>query len=438
MRDVIVLALFAAGALAALRRPFVGVLLYFWISFMNPHRFTWGFAYNLPLAMVAALVTLVSLALNPKDARFPRTRETYLFLLLWAFMTLTTATAFHPALARETWTVISKIFFMTLVAVCLVTTRKRLIVLLIAIIVYVGSIGIKGAIFGFLTGGEFRVWGPPDSFLEDNNALGLAMVMIAPLCFFLRDIAAKRWQSWALLGTAVASFISAALTYSRGALVGLVAIGFFMFMASKHKIRTLVVGCVLVAVGLSFLPASWYGRMSTIETYEEDNSAQMRLNSWRMSFNLAASNLLGGGFDCFSMDEYYRYAPNPSLGRTHSGVGSTAHSLYFEVIATQGFIGFGIYMACVVSMLGSLYRLDKLGRTRTDGAWITSLSRALFVSYIGFLTAGAFQSKAFYDMFWALYGAGISLKAIVLAPIPAKAAPLERVAPARAQALVKN
>ena len=61
MRDI-VLTLVIFGLLPfILRRPHIGVLVWTWIGFMNPHRLTWGFAYDMPFAMIVALVTLVSL-----------------------------------------------------------------------------------------------------------------------------------------------------------------------------------------------------------------------------------------------------------------------------------------------------------------------------------------------------------------------------------------
>ena len=60
MRDLAILLVFAVGILFALRNPFVGLMVYMWISVMNPHRYAWGFAYSLPLAMGAAAVTIIS------------------------------------------------------------------------------------------------------------------------------------------------------------------------------------------------------------------------------------------------------------------------------------------------------------------------------------------------------------------------------------------
>jgi len=308
---------------------------------------------------------------------------------------------------------------------------------LLALVAFVGFVAVKGAVFGVLTGGRYMVWGPPDSFLADNNALGLATVMVLPICFQLRELTRKKWQSRAMLVVGVCLIISTVLTYSRGALVGLLTVGIFYFVVSKQKVRVLLVGTFLVVVALNVLPSTWFDRMNTIKTYEEDGSANMRLNSWTMSWNLAKDNPLGGGFDCFRLEQYHRYSPNPELGKAggRGGVGgSTAHSLYFEVIATQGFGGFTIYMAALGFMLLTLMRINRNARAAPDEEWLSSVSRGLLVSILGFMSCGAFQSKAFYDMFWAIYACGVGLAYVVdsgawvegaqTAPAPARVAPV--------------
>ena len=58
MRDLLILAIVVGGALYALRQPWVGMLLWTWISLMYPHE-QWGYATaSMPLAAVAAVATL--------------------------------------------------------------------------------------------------------------------------------------------------------------------------------------------------------------------------------------------------------------------------------------------------------------------------------------------------------------------------------------------
>ncbi len=410
MRDLLILAVFGAGLLYTLRDPFIGLVVYTWISVMNPHRYSWGFAYDFPLAIVAAAVTLLSMVLHTDQLRFPRTRESILFLVLWGWTTLTTQFSMYPGQAWPKWGIVTKIFLMIFVSMLLITRRRQLYAFLVTLIVCVGFLGVKGAVFGVATGGRYKVWGPPNSFLEDNNASALAMVMIIPFCFFLREIAPKKWQSLALLGVGLSLITSAILTYSRGGLLGLLTVGLVIVAYSRHKLRIAAVAATVVFAAFSVLPTSWFDRMNTVKTYEEDRSAQMRLNSWKMSFNLAKANPLGGGFECWEMENYYKYAPDPELGKV-SATGSTAHSIYFEVLGTQGFGGLAIFLTCLVSTLLSMASVRRLGSSGELGRERVVLARAFTASVLGYMVSGAFLSLAFFDLFWWIFADGPLLQA---------------------------
>ncbi|MBN1559658.1 putative O-glycosylation ligase, exosortase A system-associated [candidate division KSB1 bacterium] len=420
MRDLVIVLVYAAALGYALwkRNAFIAILVFFWISFMNPHRYSWGFAYSLPLAMGSVAITFATMALQFNQLKWPRTRELYFFFLLWLFITITTIFSMYPPWAWEKWSIVNKILLMTFVSMLIINTKNRIIIFLFAIILFIGSVGIKGAVFGFLTGGKYKVWGPPESFLEDNNGLGLCMVMLLPLSLFLKDLFTKKWLRWGMLGIAGGLAVSAVLTYSRGALVGLVMVFLYYFLFAKHKLRIAILGIVIGATAFSVLPKEWFDRMTTIGDYQEDESANMRLNSWQMAVNLALENPLGGGFNCFTRENYQKYAPNPDLGFSGSNpdeiFGSTAHSVYFELIAMHGFGGLAVYLVAVFSLLFSLLRLDKIGKSLPGEEWISYVSRGLIGSMIGFLTSGAFLTLAFFDLFWAIFGAGVCLKSVVM------------------------
>ena len=79
---------------------------------MNPHRLTWSFAYNMPFALIVALVTLVSLLISREPKKIPWTRETIVLLIFLAWMLLTTVNALYPAEAWPHLNQIWKIFLM--------------------------------------------------------------------------------------------------------------------------------------------------------------------------------------------------------------------------------------------------------------------------------------------------------------------------------------
>ena len=218
--------------------------------------------------------------------------------------------------------------------------------------------------------------------------------------------------SYGLLGVGLASITAAILTYSRGALVGLATIGFFYFLTARHKLAVALSGLMLVSIGFGVLPSRWFDRMHSITSFQEDGSANQRIDSWILSYRLARAYVLGGGFECFTPEQYWKFAPRPEIN-VNGSEAHTAHSIYFEVMAEHGFIGFLIYLLCLLSLLLSLRQLDRLGHFLPGAEWIIIYSRAFAISLLGFMACGAFLSRAFFDLFWSIYAAAVCFHCIV-------------------------
>src|SRR4051794_5378884 len=79
------------------KKPFIGVLIWFWISLMNPHRWVYGFAANIPYALIIAIVTLASWLMHPEEPKMPpRDRFTFLLLALMVWVSLTSLNGIGP------------------------------------------------------------------------------------------------------------------------------------------------------------------------------------------------------------------------------------------------------------------------------------------------------------------------------------------------------
>ena len=181
------------------------------------------------------------------------------------------------------------------------------------------------------------MWGPPESFIEGNNELALALVMTIPLMRFLQLQMKAPLARHALTLTMLLSAVSALGTQSRGALLAILAMAVVLWTRTRHK---LVSGIALVLVGaalIAFMPGEWEHRMSSIADYEQDASAMGRINAWWMAWNLAVDRPFGGGYDIYWPDVFARYAPVPD--DVHA-----AHSIYFQVLGEHGFIGLGLFL----------------------------------------------------------------------------------------------
>src|SRR5256885_2201693 len=96
IRDV-VLTLALVGLLpACLVRPWIGVLGWCWLGFMNPHKLSWGFAAHMPFAMMVATATLVGFMFTKDRKPFVWNTATLALLGLWVWFTVTSVYALYP------------------------------------------------------------------------------------------------------------------------------------------------------------------------------------------------------------------------------------------------------------------------------------------------------------------------------------------------------
>jgi len=434
MRSILVTLMIFGAIPFAVVRPFVGLCLYFWISYMNPHRLTYGFAETFPFALIAGAVTIAAWLMSKEPKKLPMNFGTGLMIGFAVWISLTTLFALVPDQAVPTWIQAVKILLMTFLTMILVTSRARLDALIWTIVVSIGYFAVKGGLFTLATGGTYRVYGPPDSMIADNNSFALATIITVPLARYLQMQVKNRWVKWSLLCSIVLMIISAAGSYSRGALLSLTVMAMFMWMKSRGKI-VLGVGIVTVAlVGLAFMPEQWFHRMDTMKTYEEDNSALSRFNSWTFAYNFAVDHpILGGGFDVFSDDKLWpRYAPNPE--DKHN-----AHSIYFEVLATHGFPGLAMFLLICAAAFRHGSWVIRRTKARPDLFWARDIAAMTQCSLLGFTVGGAFLNLAFFDLFWHLIAILILVQVMVkreiaTANVVAERAVLPAIAPAMASA----
>src|SRR5260370_36558740 len=151
-----------------------------------------------------------------------------LLLLLWAWFGITsilsTSNPMFMHHTADTWQHlgdVSKVLLMTVAMMVIVDSFERLRILVIVTASCFGFYVLKSLPFIILTGGAFRLYGPPQSMIADNNDFGLALNMTLPLFFFLAQAhtnpRAKLLFAFFCLSTIPASFF----TYCRVAVFAL-------------------------------------------------------------------------------------------------------------------------------------------------------------------------------------------------------------------------
>jgi len=423
MRSLLVLLIVFGSLPVTLVRPYVGVLMWSWISFMNPHRLTWGVAQTFPVAMAIAIATIVGWMISREPKRIPMTTTTILLIVLTGWFTLTTIFAVAQDEAWIKWNTTIKIILFAFITMSVIRTEKHIKLLILVSALSLGFYGIRGGIFTILTAGNFRVWGPSGSFIADNNQLALALIMILPLFRYLQIQAPNWWLRLGFLGCLGLTFIAIIGTYSRGALVGLAAMMLFLWLKSRQRFVLAIVFAVLIGGGLAFMPAQWMARMNTIEDYKKDDSAQGRLDAWLLALKIAQdSPIVGGGFKVSTSEEIWaKYQPGKTV--------RAFHSVYFEVLGGHGFVGLAIFLMLGISTMRTGRRVIRMTRRRPELTWARDLAAMIQVGLVGYATAGAFVNLATFDLYYAYIAILVVLERLVNEQIAAADRPATEPAP---------
>ena len=392
MRDVILLLAVLAALPFAIRKTWFAVLLWTWLSVMNPHRLTWGFAFDFPFAALAASAALVSLLVSrDKKIELPRNAPVVVLALFLIWVCITTAASIYPEQSYEELKRTLKIQLMTMIAIAALRERLHIHAFVWVNALSIGFYGVKGGLFTILSGGANRVWGPPGSYIDGNNEIGLAIVLAIPLMYYLRLHSANAWVRRGLLAMMVLSAAAALGTQSRGALLAISAMAMVLWIRMPKKIVGAGVMIVIGIALLAFMPESWELRMRSIGEYQSDGSAMGRINAWLMAFNLANARPLGGGFSIITDELFAKYAPDAL--DVHA-----AHSIYFQVLGEHGYVGLFLYLLLGLLTFRMASQVRKLARKQPEDRWIFDLVGMCQVSMVGFAVGGAFLSLAYFDL----------------------------------------
>ena len=410
-------------------RPWIGVLMWCWLSYMNPHRLTWSFAHDWPFAMMVAAVTLSGFLMKSSDSKpMPWTRETVLLVAIWIHFVCTTVLAMSPAYAWDYLLKVSKILLFTFLPLVLLQDAVRFRLMLMVIALSIGFYGLKGGIWTILRGGANRVMMPDDTMLGGANGAGLALNIAIPLLLYLSYDEKNFWLRRLLKIMFIFSIPASLFTYSRGAALGLVAVILVLAAKSRYLIRAAAGLVILYVFLVNFAPPQWTSRMETVQNYEEDNSAMSRLEAWKIAYHLGLDHpFFGGGFGSVGMKEVADQY-NPGKG------GYNSHSIIFNVLGEHGVLGLILFLSLIGCCVLTLRRVRRT-RHVSPPDWVRHYSHALEASFVGYLVTGMFLSAAYVDLFYHLITATVLLK-VLADKAQAEAAPPPRDAPRRSAALV--
>jgi len=403
MRDLAFAAFFMAYLPLILRYPHIGAMVWAWLSFCSPDEYLYGFMTALPLSKIVAVLTIGSLLLH-RDGRRP-----YLDPLMGAMLGLLVVGLVSACLAVtpldlnwDLFSKVAKIIVLCFVLTSVLTTRRRLQGLILAMVLGLAFNGVDEGLKVVLSGGGHHVLGVAE--MGDNNSFALAILMCMPLLLYLYQTTTLKFSRLCFLVVLVLCGFAVVGTYSRGGFIGLVTFALCLIALNRNKLRNLALVGAGAVMLLVMAPPDWFNRIDTITDAQQDGSFMERVTAWKVSTMLALDRpLTGGGFHAIQDTSVWQhYSINMSaLDFIPSGTvrqtGMAAHSIYFEVLGDLGFVGLALFVGMLVLSIRACGQIRRRAAPYEDLAWMRELAGMIRVTLIVYMVAGAALSFAYFE-----------------------------------------
>lgn len=418
MKDLLFLLMFLPFIYLAFKNPFLGLCAWIWTVMAVPKNMLWGFSGDIRYTYLLAIITMAAMFLN-KDP-LQKKPVSGLFVLMVMFLIHTAiSNTFTFGSSNASWGVwndfMKAILFSGLI-IMLLTTKNRIETFLFALLLGVGfNIFFEGLKF-IVTMGSYPIRGIKNSMMTDNNLFALAILMVLPLYMYIIPLVKHKYLKLGFTSLAGLSAICVVGTFSRGGFIGLLVVGWQMFLKTKRKGFFIIIAVMFSATAIYIASDKWTDRIQTIENAESDTSFLGRTTSWKLATLAAMDNpILGVGQDSMQHLHVWRYYYD-DIGKfdfitpinTTRNYAKAAHSIYFQVLGDTGFVG--LFLFLLILAWGVL--LTRKLKRKANNEWIRSLSSSINTSLVVFCISGGLLSMAYYDLLYALIAIAISLQRI--------------------------
>jgi O-antigen ligase/polysaccharide polymerase Wzy-like membrane protein len=257
-----------------------------------------------------------------------------------------------------------------------------------------------------------RAMGP----IDDPNRYAQILLVLLPLGWCLIKSESRPQLRLAAGACSALSLGGILLTYSRGAFVALIGMVMVMAVLRLVSARQLIMVALAGALSMAVLSPGYGARMTSLlgigglfggpaksdvapDDVERGRATHM-LAAWNVFLDHPVFGVGPGQFaKVYSVDyssELY------SLRRVTKAM--RAHSLYLELIAETGVVGFTVFMAVVVAAAWRLL----LARRRAVAAdpFLGSLAAAILVAIAGYLVSAVFLQLSYQRYYWFLLALG--------------------------------
>lgn len=327
--------------------------------------------------------------------------------LLAAFAAVVVASsvqAFSPATAFAWLNLIGQWLLVIAILAGMGETRMRLLLLFGSFLLWNLKMSQHAVRSWASDGFAFRSWGVNGApgWFNNSGEFGIEMCVFFPMAaYFLVGLWPQlgRVKRAALAAVAVSAVIGMVGSSSRGAVLGGAAVGAWVVLRSRHRVRVGVAVGVLAAMAWLLLPEANLDRWRSAG---KDETSQKRLTYWTHGIEIANRHpLLGVGYKNWM--PYYATHYNPQ--------GQLPHNIFIEAVAELGYLGLAGFVALIVATFVQNARTRRLTGpdARAPDRFTHAMAYGLDGALVGYLTSGFFVTVLFYPYFWVNLGFTLAL-----------------------------
>ena len=358
----------------------------------------------LPWATTLLALTTAASVIESSGRRRWQTLDTAM-LIFSAVVLLSLVTAYSPAYGVENLGIFTNWLILYFVISSTLNAPNRLYFFLLTFFLW----NLK------MTSHAFRSWagigfawrdlgtGGAPGWFQNSGEFGIQMCVIFPLSLYFALGARSRvgrLTFWALMILPISAVLGAIASSSRGALLGIAAVGLLALLRSKYKVRATVATLVLASAAYALVPPEQIARMSESGS---DVTSVSRLTYWERGIDITnAHPLLGVGF--FNWLPYYR--------DHYSGWIQLSHNIFIQCMSELGYMGLAAMVLLIIGTFVTNGRTRRAAkRLGAEGTLLHGVSLGLDGALVGFLVSGFFITVLYYPYLWVNLGltAGLSI-----------------------------
>jgi len=412
MRDLVLVSLLPLLVYYSFKRPFIGASLWLWTSAFNINQLIYGFATAVTYNRLFAISTMLSYFFSKNKLKFilDKLSALILFFFIWTTFSSFLGDA-NQDLIWKRWSEFMRIILFYFFAIAILERKRHIDLMMWVLVLSIGALAAGEGLKFVFSGGGHRI-GYLRGITGDNNFFAVMVLTMLPMGFYLVTQTKHIIIKNGLIIVIALDILGLISTYSRSGFIGLAVLTLFAIKSSKRKLLWIFIITAIIFLAMNFLPEEWFGRMDTVENAEQDSSFMHRIIVWKMCAVIAINNpFFGEGFKAIEnlliwqqyINDYHLLNFIPSPEADFYEPVRAAHSIYFQVLSSHGFIGLLLFMLILSSAYIKIGFLIRRAKVNNMDEWVFIMLKMLRVSIIAYSLSGGTVSVAYFDFLYAIF-----------------------------------